>query len=712
MTTRIDGTRGGGARTARRSLTIKTMLLAAFGTLSMLLMAALAWTAVSAWQTYANAQLAQRFDAGANRFIAGLYEVLLERLATNNGLQAAGVASSALRQEIEEHRKIVQGNFEPGLAVLREQNFPEKENLLAKLRETLQAADRARSLADQALALPRDQRDQALIKSYIPTITASVDAALGVWFSALHQAASADPALTKLATIKEIGWGMRDMSGRERSNLAQAIAGGVPLSAEQAIANAGFRARVDAMWRQLENLALSPATHPAIKSAMAAARDQYFGGFLRLADQVAKDGASGTKYPMTADQFVATTTPQIGALLEVLYAAGKASEERASMMLGESLSTLIIVSVLVVIGVVLIVTAGFVVTRRVTGPMSALTMAVERLAAGDYAIDVPGAARGDELGAMAGAVEVFKRNGVEKQRIEEEQARAQTERERRQKILESAVTEFEAGAKAVVESVSGAAVQMQNAATNLSASAEEGAHQAAAVAAASEQASANVQTVATAGEELSSSISEIGRQVTTSNQIAGRAVEEAKRTDTQIQGLAAAAQKIGDVVKLISAIAGQTNLLALNATIEAARAGEAGKGFAVVASEVKSLATQTAKATDDIAAQVSGIQQATSDSVTVIQGIRKTIGEMSEISTAIASAVEEQGAATQEIARNVQQAAQGTQQVSSNIVAVTTAAKETGTQAGQLQGAADNLARQADALRKHVDTFLGRVQAA
>jgi hypothetical protein len=228
----------------------------------------------------------------------------------------------------------------------------------------------------------------------------------------------------------------------------------------------------------------------------------------------------------------------------------------------------------------------------------------------------------------------------------------------------------------------------------------------------SEEATGNVQIVAAATEELSSSVSEIGRQVTQSTQIASQAVQEANRTNITVQGLSAAAQKIGDVVKLISDIASQTNLLALNATIEAARAGEAGRGFAVVASEVKSLASQTGKATEDISAQVAAMQAATSEVVDAIKNIGGTIGAMNEIATTIASAVEQQGSATQEIARNVQATASGTSEMSTSILGVTRAAGEAGTAAGQVLVLADALGAQTETLRTNVDNFLVRIRAA
>jgi len=258
----------------------------------------------------------------------------------------------------------------------------------------------------------------------------------------------------------------------------------------------------------------------------------------------------------------------------------------------------------------------------------------------------------------------------------------------------------------VVGIVSSSSEELQSTAQSMAATAEETSRQSQSVAAAAEEATTNVQTVAAAAEEMAKSIEEIGRQVTQSSTIAGRAVDEANRTNTSVEGLAEAAQKIGEVVELISDIASQTNLLALNATIEAARAGDAGKGFAVVASEVKSLANQTAKATEEIAAQIAGMQEATKGTVDAIKGISNTIGEISEIASAIASAVEEQSAATQEISRNVQEAATGTQDVSANITSVNDAATETGKSAGDVLTAAQELSKQGDRLREEIEKFI------
>jgi methyl-accepting chemotaxis protein len=363
--------------------------------------------------------------------------------------------------------------------------------------------------------------------------------------------------------------------------------------------------------------------------------------------------------------------------------------------------------------IVIAIVVAFVLTRGIARPTGQMTAAMNALAKGDTAVEIPARGRKDEVGAMAEAVQFFKDNMIETERLraEQEQAKIRNEAERRQAMLDLA-NRFESSVGGVVNGVTAAATEMQATAKSMSSTADETSRQATAVAAASEQTTQNVQTVASATEELSASIGEITSQVNESTRIVGEAVHQANDTNSKVKGLAAAAEKIGEVVRLINDIAGQTNLLALNATIEAARAGEAGKGFAVVASEVKTLATQTARATEEIAAQVRAIQDATASSAEAIESITRTIGRVSEISTTIASAVEEQGAATQEISRNVQQAAQGTQEVSSNIGGVTNAAQQTGSAAAEVLQSAGELSRNGELLKAQVDEFLRTVRAA
>ncbi len=363
-----------------------------------------------------------------------------------------------------------------------------------------------------------------------------------------------------------------------------------------------------------------------------------------------------------------------------------------------------------VLGGVLAVLLG----KGISRPMTVMCKAMRELAGGKFDVVLPGLGRKDELGEMAAAVEEFKLQAIAKAERDAAAQEAQNKASsaaRRTELIRFA-DEFEAAVGAIVSNVSASAVQLESAAGTLTRTAETTQTLSSQVAGSSEEASNNMQSVASATEELSTSVNEIGKRVRESNHIAEAAVVQAQETDGRIGKLSRAAQQIGDVVKLITAIAEQTNLLALNATIEAARAGEAGRGFAVVASEVKSLASQTAKATDEISSHIAGMQGATQELVAAIKEIGDTIGQISEIASSIASAVEQQSSATQEIARSVQNVAQGTNEAAANIMKVNRGATETGSASEEVLNSARTLSTESTRLRSELDRFMANIRAA
>ena len=425
------------------------------------------------------------------------------------------------------------------------------------------------------------------------------------------------------------------------------------------------------------------------------------------ASRAGKHAEAMQLYMSGQPQFV--TTMDAGDKLLSLNQSGAESEMATAK--GNYHAALLVIAVTSAVALLVAALSFLILTRTVAAPIRAITGRMHRLAKNELSITIDEAGRRDEIGEMAEALQVFRDNMVETERLRAAQAAEQEQRLQRSRAVEQLVGEFDRSISAVIGTVGAATAALDRTARSMTATADATNSQVTVVAAAAEEASSNVQTVAAAAEELSSSINEIGRQVAESARFAHQATEQAHDTDRQIASLSEAAARIGDVVQLINDIASQTNLLALNATIEAARAGDAGKGFAVVAGEVKTLANQTARASGEISDKVNEMQAATAQSVEAVKAIATTIGHIAQIATGIAAAVDEQNAATGEIARNVQQAAQGTSEVSSSIIQVAQGAAQTGSAAGDVLKAAETLERDGESLRSQIDGFMARIKA-
>ncbi len=663
------------------------------------------------YQRWTRSAEAARFAETDRQLTQGLSELRFERGSATSGLVIESEKLAANLADLAQRRKVVADTLQRALADLAaDAGGPDAGPVLQRY----EAWNRLRAELDANLAKPVAARDTGLSKR-INAAYAEIDTAILSLIQAVEtRIRSLDPSFSTLLRLREVVWSARALAGNSTLMINDVLARNRAMSAKEQFDFAILDREIKFAFGIVRRITDGMSGSEEVKAAVEKAQLGFFEGPFDARIQALLPALADPSLPRpTVAESRAQSSPALDTIAAVALTAVAQLDRSAAAAAAAARTEVVIQAGLTAMALALSLGSMIWVVRGVTSPLTAMTRAMRQLASGDTAVEIPSSGRRDEIGAMASTVQVFKDNLIHTRALEAETALARASAEEQRKAgMRQMADAFEATVGGVVGMVSSASTELEATAQQMTATASQTSAQSVTAAAAAEEASVNVSTVAAAAEQLGASVQEIGRQVSGSAGLAQAAVIEADQTAALVQALKTTSAKIGDMVGMISGIAGQTNLLALNATIEAARAGAAGRGFAVVASEVKALAEQTARATQDIVGQIGEVQGVTDQAVGAIGSITDRIREINAVSASIAAAVEQQGAATQEIVRNVSQAASGTGRVTSNVEGVARASEETGAAASQVLSAASELSRQSEHLGAEVARFLTTVRAA
>jgi methyl-accepting chemotaxis protein len=690
-----------------RSIGIK--LYGVLGALAALTMLLSALSLVDAWGEKAAASRAVVTAGITKELFAAMQLARQDRGVTGIALSAPAPAKPDFAADILQRRAASEAAIGRALKALDAAGDAAGLDLAAFTR-THDAVVALRKRTDEAMRKPGEAREADLIKTWMLASTAFLDQLDTISATLEKRLELFDPMIERLQTVKRRGWSMRVSAGDELLTMARLIAAHKTPTAEQQVQVYQSAGEVRDAWASISELTANGGAPAQVIAAAEKVKSGYWPWIKSTRDPVWKSVLDGAP-EIGIEDWNRQNIAQLNGIAVIPTAATEAIEAVAEARADQASHRLLGHGALCALALLLCAAGGFVVRRRLVQPLVRLTGSIQVLAHGDYETAVPPLGQRDELGVMRDALATLRDHAYKAASAAEERQREQQTALARSKEIETLCHGFDDESRTLIETVSTASLGMRQDADVMAKAATRTSERTDMVNVTAGKASTTVQTVASAAEELSGSILEIGRQVQRAAQVANDGAQKARHTNEVVASLAAAAQKIGDVVGLIQSIASQTNLLALNATIEAARAGEHGKGFAVVATEVKTLAGQTAKATEDISNQVSGIQKVTNEAVGGIQAITGVVQEISEIASLIAASVDEQSAATREIALNVQGTAEAMSAIAANIDDVRNIAGEATSVAGKTAGAARNVAAETDHLKSRVTDFLRRLRA-
>jgi len=695
-----------------KRLSLDRLLKLTLSVLAAALIGLICLNLAGSWRVLSRSQRAERVVAASRQMFTAMINMRTDRSTVQRSWDGDAGLTAVAKTALDKYQGAEFPALTAALSLAEDIPFDRRDSLMPALRESVDRMATLRQTFWSGIQAPKAERKPGVGKAYFDESLKVQEILEAISASMFALVKDDNPFISQMLLIKQLAWQVRNSSGESSLLVSQSLAKGQALPDLLARWTA-FQGGSRALWQVIDDSANGLQVPAEFRKTLADARQALFASdYISVQNRLMDQLISGKPPEMTADTWSGYTVPILGVMMGVADAALEQAGTKAQSQIAAARGDVEWHGFLLLVSLVAVLAGILFVTRRITSPLLQLRSVTERLAAGDFTAETDLGSRGDEIGSIAKALGTFRQQAIEKSRIEAEQSGTRERAEQRQRTVEAHIAEFQGAIGETLRTLDTARRQLGDTAGDMTRIAERGAVGVRDAEQATGEASDNVSGIAAATEELNASIREIARQVAESAHVSQRAVEETQQTDETVRGLAESASRIGEVVGLISSIAAQTNLLALNATIEAARAGEAGKGFAVVASEVKSLANQTAKATEEIGNQIASVRNVTQDAVRAISQIRGTIDEVNSVSTMIAASIEEQGAALQEIARNTQLAADRTRKASGSVTAVSVETEATTTSAGAVQSAAMSLDKEAEHLRRQVDAFMDRLRAA